>query len=283
MRILVTGANGYIGRHIVHNLQQYDYEIIAVDYSISRECVQYSNVQYIQTSIFNLSDHIYEDLGRPDICIHLAWKDGFIHNSEAHIEQIQQHFLFLKKLVDSGLSHLIVMGTMHEVGYWEGVIDELTPCNPASYYGIAKNTLRQLIMSYIKDKAVILQWIRAFYIVGDDRHSQSIFSKILKLSDEGKTNLPFTSGKNLYDFIDVDELANQIIHVALQEDISGIINCCSGAPVSLKDQVTNFILKNKLSIELDYGKYPDRAYDSPGVWGDVTKIQKVLSTVRGAE
>jgi dTDP-6-deoxy-L-talose 4-dehydrogenase (NAD+) len=38
-----------------------------------------------------------------------------------------------------------------------------------------------------------------------------------------------------------------------------------------------FIKDNKLNIKLQYGAFPDRAYDSPGVWGDATKIQKILS------
>lgn len=43
------------------------------------------------------------------------------------------------------------MGTMHEVGYWEGAIDEHTPCNPQSQYGIAKNAMRQSLMLTAKD------------------------------------------------------------------------------------------------------------------------------------
>lgn len=277
MKILVTGANGYIGRHVVNRLQAQGHIILAIDHSPSNELAEYANVRYIQKSIFNFSSSCYKELGEIDVCIHLAWKEGFIHNSEAHIEQIQQHFFFLKGLIDYGISQLVVMGTMHEVGYWEGAIEENSPCNPASYYGIAKNTLRQLLISYLRDRDEILQWVRAFYVVGDDRHSQSIFSKLLKLEDEGKTILPFTSGKNLYDFISVDELANQIAHVALQQEITGIINCCSGVPVSLKDEVTNFIKKHNLSIQLDYGKYSERSYDSPGVWGSATKIKAILS------
>ena len=57
---------------------------------------------------------------------------------------------------------------MHEIGYWEGAIDENTPSNPTTLYGIAKNSLRQSIEVLTHDTDVVIQWLRAFYIIGDD-------------------------------------------------------------------------------------------------------------------
>ena len=93
----------------------------------------------------------------------------------------------------------------------------------------------------------------------------------------GEKKFPFTTGKNKYDFIHVDELAKQIVAVLMQEKVGGIINCCSGKAVSLAEQVEKFIKINQLNIELEYGKFPDREYDSPAVWGDNTKIKKILN------
>ena len=67
---------------------------------------------------------LYRKLGSPDVCIHLAWRDGFRHNSAAHMKDLSSHVTFLNTLIDGGLKDLSVMGTMHEVGYWEGAINE---------------------------------------------------------------------------------------------------------------------------------------------------------------
>ena len=91
----------------------------------------------------------------------------------------------------------------------------------------------------------------------------------------------FTSGKNKYDFIKVDELARQIAAVASQDEVTGIINCCSGEPESLADTVAAFIQDNQLSISLDYGRFLDRPYDSRGVWGDATVIRRLTYVDRG--
>lgn len=63
------------------------------------------------------------------------------------------------------------MGTMHEIGYWEGAIDENTPCNPLSMYGIAKDALRRCMIQYTQQKGCILQWLRGYYILGDDKRT----------------------------------------------------------------------------------------------------------------
>ena len=70
-----------------------------------------------------------------------------------------------------------------------------------------------------------------------------------------------------------------IAAVALQDEVVGTINCCSGEPMALAERVEQFIADNGLSINLEYGAFPDRPYDSPGVWGDPAKIRRVLSAV----
>lgn len=273
MKILVTGANGYIGRHIVKYLLDHDYEVIAAD-------LRYDNVderaKRSQENIFSGDKDIYYKLGQPDVCIHLAWRDGFNHSSDTHILDLPKHYEFLKNMIQGGLKRLNVMGTMHEVGYHEGAIDETTPCNPLSMYGIAKNALREMLLVLTKNSDCKLTWTRAYYILGDDEGNHSIFTKILEAANEGKTTFPFNSGKNQYDFISVNELAKQIAEASIQDDVLGIINVCSGKPVALKDKVEEFIAERHLNISLDYGKFPDRPYDSPIVYGDVSKIQKIL-------
>ena len=82
--------------------------------------------------------------------------------------------------------------------------------------------------------------------------------------------------QNKYDFIDVDELARQISAVVSQDQVNGIINCCTGEPLTLAERVERYIKENGLNIKLEYGAFPDRPYDSPGVWGDATKIRQIL-------
>ena len=89
--------------------------------------------------------------------------------------------------------------------------------------------------------------------------------------------------QNKYDFISIEGLAEQIVAASTQTKISGIINCCSGNPISLAEKVEEFIKENNFKIKLQYGVFPDRKYDSPAVWGDNNKIQHILNSVSHIE
>ena len=272
-KILVTGANGYIGSKVVDLLCRRGCEVLATDLGnnhINRKAL------FIKANIFEQNDDWFSFFNAPDVCLHLAWRDGFVHNSTKHLEDLNAHFSFLTNLISNGLKHIAVMGTMHEIGYWEGPVDEYTPCNPLSLYGISKNALRQAVKIVADSNNCVFQWLRAFYIFGDDTYGNSIFCKITKAAQSGIKEFPFTSGKNMCDFIHVDDLATQIVDSIVQEEVNGIINVCSGKPVSLSEQVEWYIKHKNFDIKLKYGEYPDRPYDSPCIYGDNLKIQTIF-------
>ena len=278
MRVLITGANGYIGKHVVKEFLNNGDEVLVSDFSfkgIDERAIR------MEEPIFTGDKEIFEKVGKPDVLVHLAWRDGFVHNSNAHMEDLSSHVVFLQNMIDGGLKYLSVMGSMHEVGYWEGAIDENTPCNPQSLYGISKNALRNSVELSCKLNDVLFQWIRGFYIVGNSEKGASIFSKITAASKENKKEFPFTTGINQYDFIDYEPFCNQIANVCINNDVLGIINCCSGKPESLASRVERFIIENNYDIKLKYGAFPDRPYDSLAVWGDNSKIQQIIELNRG--
>lgn len=272
--VLITGAGGYMGNHVVKEFLNRGHRVIAADF-VKKGIDE--RAEYTDVPIFSGDRNIYEQLGKPDILVHLAWRDGFIHNSAAHMEDLSKHIVFLNHMIDGGLPSLSIMGSMHEVGYWEGAITAETPCAPQSQYGISKNALRQSMLLYAKGKETSLKWLRAYYIFGDDAHGSSIFAKLTQAAADGKKTFPFTTGKNKYDFIHVKELARQIAAATLQNEFDGVINVCTGEPKSLAEQVEQYIRDHNFDIKLEYGAFPDRPYDSPGVWGDAEIIKKILA------
>lgn len=270
MTVVVTGAKGYIGRHVMAAFGRLkDVKSIPID------------VDTVDILARADDKNLYNDFGRPDAIVHLAWKDGFKHNSNAHLEYLGAHYRFLTNMIDVGCTNITVMGSMHEVGYYEGCISDENPppCNPLSPYGIAKNALRQAIFAYVRDKGISLKWLRGYYITGDEAHASSVFAKIFQMGKEGKETFPFTDGKNRYDFIDVDDLSDEIVVAALTVGIKEIINVCSGKSVSLRDKVEEFIRKEGLLIRPAFGMFPSRPYDSPEVYGSNTKIMKLMKSI----
>lgn len=277
MKILVTGANGYMGTGIVKQLLDDEFKIVATDIVTDRVD---ERAEKIDGNIFEITNP-YECFGKPDVLLHLAWRDGFKHNSENHLADLPLHYKFISQMMRAGVKRVCILGTMHEVGFYEGAINENTPTAPESLYGISKNALRDAVRLEAENCGCIFQWIRGFYIVGNTTAGCSIFSKITQAENEGKTEFPFTMGTNQYDFIDYDEFCTQVAATVEQQDINGIINCCSGQPMRLGERVEQFIRDNNYNIKLKYGAFPDRPYDSKAVWGNNNKIVEIMKNYNG--
>jgi len=273
MKILVTGASGYLGTGIVKKLCDDGMDVIAACYHSCDNVDE--RAKRMRSNIFEISKP-YDYFGKPDVVLHLAWRNGFVHNDATHIEDLPKHYRFLRSCIDSGCKKIAVMGTMHEVGFYEGSIKEETPTFPESLYGISKDALRNMVKLMCEQRGVNFQWLRGYYIVGNSKYGSSIFSKIAIAESEGKKTFPFTMGINQWDFIDYDEFCLQVASAVEQDKVNGIINICNGRPEKLADRVERFIKDNNYKIKLDYGKFPDRPYDSKAVWGDDTKIRKIL-------
>lgn len=273
-RVVVTGAGGYLGPHVVKAVLERGHEVLAVVRPGSSARTDPRAVR-VEADILS-PEFDMGAWGSAAAIVHLAWEDGFTHNSSAHMGQLSAHYRLLTAAAAAGCSRIVALGTMHEVGYWEGAIDATTPTAPLSQYGIAKDALRRALPLALPS-STSLAWARAYYIYGDDRRSNSIFRKLLEAADAGKTVFPFTSGKNRYDFIRVEELGRQIAALADATDVVGTLNCCTGVPVTLSEKVEEFIAENDLRLSLEYGAFPDRPYDSPGVWGDATVIDAVMA------
>ena len=273
MKILVTGASGYLGQGIVRHLLDNHHNVIAIGRKPERIDERAAK---ISADLF-AEENPFEAFGKPDVLLHLAWRDGFVHYSDAHIDDLPKHYQFIRQMIEGGVKKVAVMGSMHEVGFFEGSINENSPCNPITPYGIAKNSLRQLTEMLCRQKNVMFQWLRGYYIVGNSQYGSSIFSKITAAEAEGKAEFPFTLGRNQFDFIDYEDFCEQTARAIGQDQVLGIINICSGHPEKLADRVERFIRENHYSIKLEYGAFPDRPYDSKAVWGDSRKIEAIMS------
>ncbi|QUM83560.1 NAD(P)-dependent oxidoreductase [Moritella sp. 28] len=267
MKIAVTGANGYIGRNVVRELIKRNHQVVSILFPGEDVHPYLEGAEVIRYDLLKMDNsEIEKEFRDCDALLHLAWQAGFNHQDPCHIQNVIKHYNFITSVYSSGVKHISVAGTMHEVGYHVGPIDADTPCNPLNPYGIAKNFLRQSLVEHSTKNGLNLQWLRFYYITGDDKYSSSIFTKILKASEEGKKKFPLNSGEMLYDFIDIKELALQI-STSLESNAVGIYNCCSGKPKSLRTAVVEFIEKNNLDIEPEFNVFPERPYDSMAVWG----------------
>jgi dTDP-6-deoxy-L-talose 4-dehydrogenase (NAD+) len=276
--VLVTGADGYIGSHVVTALSSMRKPVRATYLKAVPSDAGSPDIEWVQADIFNADRHdLFADV---ESVIHLAWRDGFVLNSRAHMDDLSKHVEFIRMAADEGVKQIAAMGTMHEIGYWEGPVTPETPSRPQNQYGIAKVALRDALLNEFSDQGPLIQWLRCYYIIGDDERANSVFGKVLRAAENGQTEFPFVSGKNKYDFIDINDLAVMIATISTQQEVGGVIECCTGEPKALGDVMQQFITERHLAIELKFGAYPDRPHDSPGIWGDPTRAIQAITAAK---
>ena len=147
-KILVTGATGFIGHHVVLWLVDHGYTIIATGTSEekAKKFAWFRSVTFIPCDYYTEEKDFYEFFGKPDLLIHLAWRGLPNYMMRFHLEEnLPTEMRFLQSFAKSGKTKIVVTGTCYEYGIAEGCLSEERPTNPTTAYGTAKDTLRRYL------------------------------------------------------------------------------------------------------------------------------------------
>ncbi len=280
-KVLVTGATGFIGNYVIEDLLERDCEIIATsprhDKAFSKKW--FDNVRYVPFNLeeFNENVNYYNYFFQPDLLIHLAWEGLPNYKERFHVDlNFPRHYKFLSNLIRFGLKDLTVTGTCLEYGMQEGKLSEELKPVPTNSYSIAKNLLREKIEMLNKEFNFSFKWVRLFYTYGKGQNSNSILSQLERALENGDVEFNMSGGEQLRDYLPVETLARYIVEVALQKKVTGIINCCSGHPISVKELVRTYLSNHNAEIKLNLGYYPYTDYEPMSFWGDNTKLKSIL-------
>jgi dTDP-6-deoxy-L-talose 4-dehydrogenase (NAD+) len=122
-----------------------------------------------------------------------------------------------------------------------------------------------------------LKWVRLFYMFGEGQNGKSIIPLLQEAIAAGEKEFNMSGGEQLRDYLPISEVAEKIVAIALQNSIDGIVNCCSGNPISVRKLVEDFIQSKGSNIRLNLGYYPYPDYEPMAFWGDTKKLNKILS------
>ena len=280
MRVLVTGVTGFVGQYVIRNLLKNNHEVIATSRNQPKAETfdWYDKVEYISCDLNYPVESYYEFFGKPDLLIHLAWeglpnyKDGF------HIDRnLYQNYFFIKSMIEQGLKDVTLIGTCYEYGLKDGCLSEDMVSNPSNSYGVAKDSLRIFIQLLNEQLDFEFKWVRLFYMYGEGQNKNSMFSQLNAALENNDNTFNMSGGEQLRDFLPVEKVAECIVKIALQNKITGIINCCSGKPISVRSFVENYLKEINKYIELNLGYYPYSDCETMAFWGDNSKLLKVLN------
>lgn len=210
--------------------------------------------RYVVQALKKRNQIILTDLNQADAIIHLAWAGLPNYTNVAHLRNIGWQVKFLKEAEEQGITNITIAGTCLET------LDKLVP------YSIAKLAIRARAF----ELNPITKWVRLWYLYGKGQNENCLLPRLLKAKQSGTKRFSVIDGER--DFIDVRVAAERICDAALQNKVSGIIDCCTGKA----ETVLSFCQRHVkgLTYRTDY---PTPFYEPHSFHGDPRKMDSIES------
>ena len=269
MKIAITGATGFIGRHVRSVLVKTDHVVVLVVRNVKKVGDRAANEEIVVADLSQARTDWFELFGKPDAVLHLAWGGLPNYMDSYHVDvELPMQLKFLQALIDSGLKKLVVAGTCYEYGLSSGAISESQMTNPNTPYGIAKDSLRKALFEIRSKKDFELTWARVFYPYGEGQSENSIYSQLTKAISGDEKEFAMGSGVQMLDFIQVTRVAKVLRTFVTETKGVGLINVGSGEPQSVIEFVKKLIYHFESNIVPRVGAVADREYESLSFWSD---------------
>jgi nucleoside-diphosphate-sugar epimerase len=271
-RVLVTGASGFIGYHTLRPLLEAGFQVVATCNKAVPEPI--AGVEWIKADL--LDESAIAGLVRTAAATHLlhcAWyvEPGKMIGDVLNIKWVQSSLRLLQEFRDGGGTRCVMVGSCYEYDWRYGYCnEELTPAVANTFYGNAKNSLREAFEGYCRATGLSGAWGRAFFLYGPRENPQRLVSSLAKSLLAGK-EAPSSHGEQIRDYLHVQDVADALA-VLVASDARGTYNIGSGKAATLRTIISlvgQFADRTEL---LRIGALPARANDTPLVVADIGKI-----------
>lgn len=274
--VAVTGATGFLGRHVVAAL---DWRGVSPTL-VSRPGPvpdRLAGHPVVEMDLGHAPADVYDRMGRPEVLIHLAWGGLPNYGSPHHLEQeLPAQVSFLEAVLTSGLGAVTISGSCLEYGLQSGELSEELPTAPVTAYGKAKDALRKRIEEMQERLPFRLTWARLFYLHGEGQAPGSLVPQLEAAIARGDGVFNMSGGDQLRDYLPANEAAGYLVDLALNGRNNGVVNVCSGRPVSVRELAEGVMDRHGSSIQLNLGHYPYPEYEPMAFWGDRRKLDRAL-------
>ena len=282
MKLLLTGASGFIGQPLVKKLIEQGHSILALSRSADLQHVSNNTdkIIYFKSSL-ELENRALERIKdfEPDILIHLAWEKIPDFSFETSFENLQNHIIFFRHIFTvPSLKKFIVTGSCWEYNKKMGVCTESDICVSLNFFTWAKNSLRDFLQFECLQKNINFIWPRIFYVYGPEQRIGSLIPSVIESIRNGL--MPeLKTPSNANDFIYVDDVAEGLLQFAINDISSGIYNLGSGKSMPVIDVVSS--IENSLNGNVILSKElitrTTKSNKDTDFWADMTKT---FSTIK---
>ncbi|MCZ4317931.1 NAD-dependent epimerase/dehydratase family protein [Aequorivita viscosa] len=289
MKILVTGAAGFIGSHTAERLKAMGHEVVGVDnfspyYDLSLKKLNASALAEKAIEIVNIdlrTDNLVEKLpNNLDYIFHFAAHPG-ISNTSTFEDYFSNNILATQRLLEFAEKlpkqpFFVNIATSSIYGL-EATFPESVPPKPASWYGVTKLAAEQLVLAKSRANNLKATSFRLFSVYGPRERPDKLYTRLI---DCGLNNKAFPlfegSEKHLRSFTYVQDIVDGIVSVFGKEKICNgeIFNLGTETESTTAQGISTVeeILNTKIATE----NKPPRAGDQSRTKANIDKARKLL-------
>src|SRR3990167_115402 len=275
MNILISGANGFIGRHVVDSIAG-NHNLALILRNLGSQGFKPDNVTNIIGSLENIAEVQKEIINySPDACIHLAWDGIPDFSAKRSLSNLNLSVSLLDMLIENtNCKKYIITGSCYEYGNASGECRESDPAKFDSFIGWAKHSINQYATLRCLEKGLKLYWLRCFYVFGSGQRNASIIPSIISAFLKNETPIiknPF----NPNDFVHVKDISRAIRLILERDPEGGIYNLGSGQATQIVKICE--IIERKICNSTTFSDSLlnlNKDMHSRGFWADITKAKK---------
>ena len=273
MRVLVTGATGFIGRHTLSPLIALGYEVHAVSSKHVDEVLP-ADVRWYQCNLLDDKDRSsLMSKVRPTHLLHLAWYAVLVifWRSKENFRWLEASISLVRYFREHGGQRVVMAGTCAEYDWDYGYCSEaVTPCSPQTPYGVCKNALQEVLKSYCSEEGLSCAWGRVFFLYGPGEHPDKLVASVISSLLRGEV-AKCSHGNQIRDFLHVEDVASAFAEL-LHSDVEGTVNIASGNPVSIRDMVIAAADTLSACERVEFSSLPAPENEPPLLVGDVKRL-----------
>lgn len=278
MRVLITGASGFIGSQLTRLLVQDGVEVYILLRTQSdpwRIHDLLPNLQIVKGDLLHPEQEWLESLAsiHPETCFHFAWyaEPGVFLTSPLNLQYLSTSLALAEGLAKAGCHKLVIAGSFSEYDQDLGYLSENSALKPNTPYGAAKVALYQALSLWALREGVDLLWPRIFSVYGPMEHEKRFVPAVIVAALRGEPTR-LSPGEQLRDYLHVQDAASAVWAMA-QSGMSGPVNIGSGKPVAIRDLALHVgALLNRPDL-IRLGDLPYRQGDPMFVCANTNRLQ----------
>ena len=273
MRILLTGASGFIGRHALSALAAAGHEVHAV--SRHRPPVSCDYVWHCVDLLSAGGPKQVVDAAKPDAILHLAWcvEHGKFWTDDANLAWLSASLELARAAREGGVLRFVGTGTCYEYEWpLDSNCDERsTPLAAHTLYDTSKDACRRALESYCSQHKMGFAWGRLFFLYGPNEAQSRLVASIAHALQSGEA-AKCSDGQVVRDFMDVRD-AGAALGALVLSDVVGSVNIASGEAISVAELAMRLGKLSGRPELVQLGALPNRAGEPPRIVADVKRLR----------